>query len=400
MTTKEILSKLKQYEARSMHGQLPVVWNIAIGDTVLDIKHKEYIDFTSGICTTNIGHFNSSIMLALKNQMARGILHSYTFPTKIRAEFLEFIIKNTPSFCEKVYLVSSGTEATETAVKLMKMYTKKKGIISFWGSMHGRTMLAEQLKGNYEWADKTDNILHLDFPKKNERFRPITYLRFPACLFPSEIDESKIGGIIIETYQGWSARLYPKKYIQDLCKWARKHNILICFDEIQGGMGRTGKLFNYMHYEVEPDLICVGKGFSGGLPLSGVLGRKDILDTPEEGSMSSTHSANPLCCAVGLANFKEILRILPTVKEKGEILHNFLRKNIKKYKINGKGLIAAIITKTEKEATNISYKAMKKGLLLIKTDRNSVKIAPPLVVTKENLLKGLKILKGIINEKS
>ncbi|KKM13384.1 hypothetical protein LCGC14_1716810, partial [marine sediment metagenome] len=185
---------------------------------------------------------------------------------------------------------------------------------------------------------------------------------------------------------------YPKKYIQDLVMWCRKHKILVCFDEIQGGMGRTGKLFNYMHYGVEPDLVCVGKGFSSSIPLSGVLGKKWILDLPEIGSMSSTHSANPLACTVGLANFKEIQRLIPNSERLGKLLHRELKKIFPKCEINGKGLLAGIIMPRE-EATKICYKAMKKGLLLILTHTDSIKIAPPLCITKKNLLKGLDILR-------
>ena len=394
MTEKEIINTINKYESRSMHGQLSVVWDSALDDKVWDINGKGYIDFTSGICVTNVGHTNDEIIRALCQQSMK-LSHSYTFNTEIKAKFLKFLINNTPSFCEKAFLVSSGTEATEAAVKMMRMYgmkirRRKRFIISFEGAMHGRTMLAEQLKGrnkDNKWAFEKEapEICWLNFPNKEDNFNP-------EELFYSPQD---IAGIIIETYQGWSARFYPKKYIQNLVKWCKKNNILVCFDEIQGGMERTGKLFNYMHYKVEPDLICVGKGFTSSLPMAGVIGRKEILDTPEEGSMSSTHSANPLCCAVGLVNFKEILRILPSVKSKGDLLHKRLKEIFPDCEINGKGLLAGIVTGSEEYATKVCYKAMKKGLLLIKTGRESIKIAPPLIISKKNLEKGLQILEEV-----
>jgi len=388
-----IIETIHKYESRSMHGQIPVVWESAIDDKVWDINGKEYIDFTSGIAVTNAGHNNLKIRETIEDCK---LLHAYTFYTKQRADFLEYLIKHTPKFIEKVFLVSAGTEATEVAVKLMKMYgmqnfnRSKKIIISFEGAMHGRTMLSEQLRGrneNNKWAFNTHSteVCLIEFPKKDAKFNPddIFY------------NTNTIAGIIIESYQGWSARFYPKQYMKDLVKWCKKNNILVCFDEIQGGMGRTGKLFNYMHYEVQPDLICVGKGFTSSLPMSGVLGRKDILDIPEEGSMSSTHSANPLCCAIGLANFKEIKKLLPDVERKGKLLYKGLKKLFSKYEINGKGLLYGIITPSEKYATKVCLKAMKKGLLLIKTGRESIKIAPPLCVSDINIKKGLKILEEV-----
>ncbi|KKM72105.1 hypothetical protein LCGC14_1423890 [marine sediment metagenome] len=392
MKKNNIIRTIKRFEARSMHGQLPVIWKTANMDIVTDINNKKYIDFTSGICVTNAGHSNPEICRALFEEVTGGLMHSYTFYNKPRADFLEHLIKNTPDFIEKAFLVSSGTEATECALKLMKLYgreTRKDIIMSFNGAMHGRTLGSEFLKGKERWIGTWfPEIIHLPFPDSKDKFYPDV-----EWWLVSNIPYRKICGIMIETYQGWSARFYPKKYIQDLVMWCRKHKILVCFDEIQGGMGRTGKLFNYMHYDVEPDLICVGKGFSSSLPLAGVLGKKWILDGPETGSMSSTHSANPLCCAVGLANFKEIQRILPSVSAKGKLLHKELKKIFPNFEINGKGLLAGIITPTEEYATKVCYKAMKKGLLLIKTGLNSIKIAPPLCITKENLLKGLNILK-------
>ena len=390
-----ILKTLKKYEAKSMHGQLPVIWKNAKDSYIYDNKDKRYIDFTSGICVTNTGHSNKAIKEALIKQISQDLLFSYTFPTEIRAKFIKKLIEITPNFCRKVFLLSSGTEATECACKLMRLYAHKCDfdksiIISFYDSMHGRTMLAQALKGKEcSWVYTWD-IEHLPFPDEKDSFDEM--INF---IIQNGLNPKKICGFMIESYQGWSARFYPNKYLKDLQKFAKKYNALLCFDEIQGGFGRTGKLFAYQHYDnIEPDLICVGKGISSALPLSGVLGRKEILDIVDIGQMSSTFSANPLCCAVGLANIQEIMKILPFVAKKGELLHKELRK-LKK-EVNGKGLLASIITDTTEEANNICYKAMEKGLLLIKTDRNSVKIAPPLTISEDLIIEGVNIIKGII----
>ena len=156
-------------------------------------------------------------------------------------------------------------------------------------------------------------------------------------------------GVMIETFQGWGALFYPKGYIKTLIKICKKNDILVTFDEMQAGFSRTGKNFGFQHYGVTPDLICCGKGMGGGVPLSGVVGRKDILDLPEVGNMSSTNSANPISCSAGLAVLEEIGQKKLTLASniKGKILHRELNKisnlNKKIFKVYGKGLIAALV---------------------------------------------------------
>jgi len=380
-----IFKILNKYEPRSMQGQLPIVWEKAKDSFVWDIDGNKYIDFTSGICVANAGHNNPRIVKAIRDAE---LYHSYTFPTAIKAKYLKELC-NTTGF-EKAFLLSAGTEATECAVKLMRLYTGKKGIISFIGSMHGRTSLAERLKGeNSSWATRDHYVYHLPFPPERTFVESLRiYSEYPNILFDG------FAGVIIETYQGWSARFFEKQYIQDLVKYCKEQNILVCFDEIQSGFGRTGKMFGYEHYDIpQPDLICVGKGMTSSVPMSGVLGRADILDNPAVGDMSSTHSANPLCCTAGLANLREIRRILPTLEQKEHILWDFLQRFVCFMpEVNGKGLVAAIITKDTLFAEKVCLEALNKGLLLLKTGKPSIKIAPPLTIDIDTLSQGLHIL--------
>ena len=416
-----IFEDLERYESRSMHGQLPVVWDKAEDFQVFDKYGNCWLDFTSTIFVANSGHSNAKVINALKKQLEQKLLHTYTFAHEIRAKFLKKLIEITPLFCEKAFLLSAGTEAAECAIKLMRMYgqdisSSKIGIISFKGSMHGRTMGAEMLKGDpnsSDWIGYEDpNTYHLPFPYPwiiedsynydwAEHFK-----RDIQTLKEKGLDYDNICGFMIESYQGWGAILYPKEYIQALVNFARKHNILVVFDEIQGGFGRTGKLFVYQHYDVEPDLICLGKALSGGLPLSAVIGSQKIMDLPEFGSMSSTHSANPLCCAAALANIEEIesKNLIEESARKGKILHSYLNKLKDKYPnyisyILGEGLLAGIIVinpETHKPdgllASQICEKAMQKGLLLVHTGRESIKIGPPLTISDEALVEGLQVL--------
>jgi len=406
-----------------MHGQLPIVWDRAEDFQIFDRHGNCWIDFTSTIFVTNAGHANSTVVTALREKIDQRLLHTYTFAHESRALFLKKLIEITPPPLEKAFLLSAGTEATECALKLMRMRGQvirpsKVGIISFLGSMHGRTMAAEMLKGNPEssvWIGYKDpNIYHLRFPypwlAEGQSYSDCYWVE----LFRKDIETLRqqglnyddICGFMIESYQGWGAILYPKAYIQALAAFAQEHDILITFDEIQGGFGRSGKLFVYQHYEVEPDLVCVGKALSGSLPLSAVIGRREIMDLPEAGSMSSTHSGNPLCCVAGLANLEviESQGLIAESERKGSILHQGLKKLREKYPdrvshVLGKGLLAGIITTNPTTgesdglfASKVCEKAMQKGLLLVHTDREAIKIGPPLTIPEEALIEGIEVL--------
>lgn len=372
----DIFKTLEKYESRSMHGQLPVIWKKAKNDIIWDINGKRYIDFTSGVGVACAGHNNPRILMAIRNT---DLYYTYTFPTEIRAKYLEKLCTYTGF--DKAFLVSSGTQAAEAACRLMRLYGLKSGrktILSIKGSTHGKTALSQRLKHeDYDWTCINDGIAEL---------KDIASLTSDVC------------GVIIETYEGWSARFHDKEFIQDVVETCKRHNIVICFDEIQGGFGRTGKFFAYEHYDIlKPDLVCVGKGITSGVPLAGVLGRRDIMDLPEPGSMTSSHSANPLACTAGLVNLYEIDKILPSVPDKSDIIFDFLNSKFqKKFVINGKGLVAGIMVPSTKFATTVCIEAMNRGLLLIKTDRPSIKIMPPLTIEIKNLKRGLEILKQSI----
>lgn len=418
-----ILRNLERRESRSMHGQLPIVWDRAEDFQVYDKWGNRWIDFTSTIFVANAGHSNPAIIRALRKQLDRRLLHSYTFAHEARMKFLRKLVGMTPDYLAKAFLVSAGTEATECAAKLMRLRGRtirscKTGIISFAGSMHGRTAMAEMLRGNFPsspcFGSMDPNIYHLPFP--------YPWLASPcqeydwAGHFRTDMENFKNGGMnfddicgfMVESYQGWSALFYPEAYIVELSKFAKEHDALVTFDDIQGGFGRTGKLFAYQYYGVEPDLVCLGKGLGGGLPLSAVMGRGEIMDHPWAGEMSSTHSANPLCCAAGLANLKEIEAkyLVGESARKGKILHSHLNAIKADYPeyipyVYGRGLLAAVIINHGTNggiASRICERAMQKGLLLVHTGRESIKIGPPLTIADAVLIEGLVVLQEAISE--
>ncbi len=419
--TKQLFKRLEKVESRSMHGQLPIVWESAKDFYVYDTSGNKLIDFTSTIFVANTGHSNERVKNYIRKTLDNNLLHSYVYINRIRVKYIEKLIKFAGKGFDKAFLMSAGTEATEAAFKLMRMYGQKKkkrklGIICFEGNWHGRTLAAQMMSGNKEQSNwigyKDRNIHHLDFPYpwKVSKQGYKNFLKKSLDELKKRIDLKKdICGVMIETFQGWGALFYPKGYIKTLIKICKKNDILVTFDEMQAGFSRTGKNFGFQHYEVTPDLICCGKGMGGGVPLSGVVGRKDILDLPEVGNMSSTNSANPISCSAGLAVLEEIEQKKLTLASniKGKILHRELNKisnlNKKIFKVYGKGLIAALVF--DKKIPNIELrlkylveKCIDDGLLLVYTGRESIKLGPPLTITKDAIILATKIIKKNIHQ--
>ncbi len=423
--TKQILDQLDQFESRSMHGQLPIVWDGAKDFSVYDIAGNKWIDFTSTIFVANVGHSNLRVASAIGEMLKRPLLSTYAYANNVRAQYLESLVRFAGRPFEKGFLLSAGTEATEAALKLMRMYgqqagKRKPGIICIEGNWHGRTMGAQMMSSNLvqrQWIGFQDeNIHHIPFPYPwvVGESRPEQFLASGLNKLQQKgVDVTRdIAGFMLETFQGWGAVFYPIKYvraIEDLCK---KHNILLTFDEMQSGFARTGRAFGYEHYGVKPDLICCGKGMGGGMPLSGVLGRAALMDLPDVGNMSSTHSANPLVCAAGLAVLEEItsLNLIKEAERKGELLfshlHSLQRKHADRIPyILGRGLVAAVLFRkpglNEPDpsfASRVSERCMQKGLLVVHTGRESIKLGPPLTISDDALVEGVQVLAEAVGE--
>lgn len=422
----KMLTKAYTLESRSMHGQMPVVWDHANNFQVFDNHGNSWIDFTSTIFVANAGHGNPRILDAVKEVIEKPLLHTYTYMSKERLEYLEMLIQKTPKQFEKVFMLSAGTEATECALKLMREHGIKKrknrgGVVCIEGNWHGRTLGAQMMGWNpaqKAWVGYHDpNIFHIPFPYPwNE-----SALEDPKKFFKKGIEDlcqnqglnpkEDLCGFMLETFQGWGAVFYPPAFIQAISEFSKEYDILITFDEMQSGFGRTGELFGYMHYGIEPDLLCCGKGASSGFPLALVLGSAEVLDLPDIGSMSSTHSANPIVCAAGKANLEALFNdgLIENSKSLGILFHDELDKIKCKFSdhlnwVEGRGLLAALIFKDSDGkplnslCDSIAELCMQRGLLVVHTGRESIKLAPPLSISEEALLEGIEVLEQCIKD--
>ena len=423
--TAEVFERLAKVESRSMHGQLPIVWDKAEDFSVYDIAGNKWIDFTSTIFVANVGHSNSHVTAAIKETLEQPLYSCYAYANPVRAQYLEKLI----SFCgepfEKAFLLSSGTEATDAALKLMRMNGQKagkrrSGIICIENNWHGRTLGAQMMSSNLgqrAWIGYQDaDIHHIPFPypwqldgQSGEEF----LMQGLDQLAAKGIDlEQDIGGFMLETFQGWGAIFYPKDFVKAIEAICKKNNILLAFDEMQAGFGRTGRNFGFKHYNVIPDLICVGKGMGGGVALSGVIGREDVMDLPETGNMSSTHSANPLVCAAGLAVLQELESrdLVNEADRKGKLFRAELEKIQQRFPNNiswilGEGMIMAMLFQDpvtgepdSQFTSQVAERCMQKGLLVVHTGRESMKFGPPLTISDDALLEGVAVLCETIEE--
>ena len=419
-----ILQKLRQHEPLSMGGQPLVLWDRAEGVQVYDRWGNRWLDWSSGVLVTNAGHGHPRIRQAILDQVNHGLLHNYCFPSELRSELVEELARVAPEGLEKVFLLTTGSEACECAIKLARTWgrqiggDKKIAFVSYKNAFHGRT-LGSQMAGGIpalkQWIVNLDkDMVQVPFP---DGFRcPDTSFD----LFLKSLDElgmtpDRIAGVMTETYQGGNASFAPPEYIQKLRAWCDEHNVMLIFDEVQAGFGRTGTYWGFEHYDVVPDLIVCGKGISSGLPLSAVIGPAEIMDLYPPGSMTSTHTGNPICAAASLASLRVIEEenLVEHTRRMGEVLQPELERLGRRFPehigaVHGKGLVASLhmvkpggIDPNAELASDIVLRCVDKGLMLfapVGYSGASVKISPPLVIEGEAIRDGVTVLEEAIEE--
>ncbi len=420
-----IFEKLKSSEPRSMMGQPPIIWHSADNFTVSDQWGNRWIDWSSCVLIANAGHGSKEIKEALTNIIDQGLLATYVFVHEGRVQLTSMLQEIAPEPDNyQVFLLSSGSEATENCIKLAKTYAiekhgkSKKYFVSFKNAFHGRT-LGAQLAGGMDkqksWiVDGDSTFVQIPFPDgyKNE---DTSFDLFLKTLSDKGIRPEEIAGVMSESYQGVGPDFMPVEYAQKLETFCRKYDIVLIMDEVQAGFGRTGKMFTFEHYGIRPDLIACGKGISSSLPISAVIGRKDIMGLYAPGSMTSTHSGSPLCVAAAIENLKLIKKdkLVENADAMGKIMCAELKRIQQKYPdrlgcFQGKGLVAGIQcvkpgTKTPDAATavDINLKCLQKGLLMfapVGIAGECLKIAPPLTITEEALKESLQVFEEACDE--
>jgi 4-aminobutyrate aminotransferase-like enzyme len=357
-------------------------------------------------------------------QAQRPLLHNYVFPSAPRAQLVQKLVALAPPKLDMAYLLTTGSEAIECAIKLSRAWGHRVGgrsknkLVSFEHAFHGRTLGAQQLGGTLalkEWIGTPDPDFHQVPSPVDLRRTDQTFRSFEAALAAQGVDPDSVAAVVSETVQGGNPALFPKEYVQKLAAWCERHGALLVFDEIQTAFGRTGRRFGFEHYDVVPDLISLGKAITSSIPLAAVLGRAEVLDQYPPGSMTSTHGGNPMCVAAALANLEIIERegLIQNAERVGQTLRAELEALREQFPhaiagVAGVGLVYGVHVVrdgTLEPARDLAFrtveKAVQKGLLLfapVGDGSATIKICPPLLITDEAIRDGAAALHEALAE--
>ena len=375
-----------------LYQRFPVTIEKGVGAHVWDIDGKEYIDCMGGYGVAIVGHQNKRVVKAIKEQVDKIITVHSSLYNKTREEFLKTLIGLAPKGLTQVHLNNSGAESIEAAIKFARKFTGKKGMVAMKGSYHGKSLGALSLTFNPKYKKAFEPLVEkVSFAS----FGDIESLR-------STIDEDT-AFVILEPIQGESGiNVAPDGFLQEVRKVCDEKGILLIFDEIQAGLGRTGRLWACDHWNTAPDILCLAKGIAGGVPMGATLVRPDILASMSKGEHSSTFGGNPLSCAAGIATLQALTQdgLIENSEKMGKLFREGLEKLKEKHtiirEIRGRGLMIGVELKFE--VKDILMNLMKEGVLMLYSGRNILRILPPLVISKEDITKVLETLDIVLTK--
>ena len=376
----------------NLYQRFPVTIEKGKGCHVWDVDGKEYIDCMGGYGVALVGHQNERVVKAIKEQVDKIITVHSSLYNKTREEFLTLLIQLAPKGLTQVHLNNSGAEAVEAAMKFARKFTGKKGMVAMKGSYHGKSFGALSLTFN---------------PKYKKAFQPlvekVSFASYGDIESLREVVDDDTAFVILEPIQGESGIIVPTDgFLQDVRKLCDEKGILLIFDEIQAGLGRTGRLWACQHWETSPDIMCLAKGIAGGVPMGATLVRPDILAVISKGEHSSTFGGNPLSCAAGIAALKALTEdgLVENSERMGKIFRDGLEKLKEKHsiirEIRGKGLMIGVEMKFE--VRDILMNLIKEGVLMLYSGRNILRILPPLVISEEDITKVLQSLDSVLSK--
>jgi 4-aminobutyrate aminotransferase len=387
----------------------PFVMDRGEGCWVTDVDGNRFLDFTAGIAVVTTGHAHPKVVAAVEEQ-ARRFLHmsgtDFYYQSEIElAERLEAkILPGTPA---KVFFTNSGAEAIEGAMKLARFATGRPSYIAFIGAFHGRTLGALSLTASKasqrrRFAPLLSSVFHAPFPTAARGVTTDETMRRLEELFATVAPPESVAAVFVEPIQGEGGYLVPPDdFLPRLRELTLKHGILMVADEVQSGMGRTGRLLSIEHWGVEPDIVCLAKGIASGLPLGAFIARAEQMNWPP-GSHGSTFGGNPVACAAGLATL-DLLEdgLMENATRVGAVLQDGLREIAATRPhvtdVRGLGLMLALELKTPELANKLVQSAFERGLLLLTAGTRAVRISPPLVLDAEEAATGLEIIAAALD---
>jgi 4-aminobutyrate aminotransferase/(S)-3-amino-2-methylpropionate transaminase len=407
----------------------PIFADKAQGAIITDVEGKEYIDFAGGIGVVNVGHCDENVVRAIEDQIRKYIhtcFHVVMYESYV--ELAERLNKITPgNFEKRTMFANSGAEGVENAIKIARHATGRPAVIAFKDAFHGRTLLALSLTSKmkpykFGFAPFAPEIYRIPYAYC---YRCAFGLEYPTCelhcanflkdFFHTHISAEHVAALIVEPVLGEGGFVVPpKEYFKILQKICEEHGIVFIADEVQTGFGRTAKMFAMEHYNVEPDIMVMAKSMAGGLPLSGITGRAELMDHPQVGGLGGTFGGNPVACRAALAVLDQFEKedLLSRAKKIGEKVLDRFTEFQEHYAIVGDvrglgamvGMEFVVDRKTKEPGTDLAKRltglCREKGLLMISAGTYSNIIRPlmPLVITDEQLEKGLSIIEEGLRE--
>ena len=389
MNEKEVM-EIEDTRLAKVYAKRPVVITKGKGIFVWDINGKKYLDFTGNYGVCLVGYSRPEVIQAVKEQMEKLTFCHGSYYNDARAEFLKRIFQIAPKELTKALLVNSGAEAVECGIKLARKYTGKSEIIAMMGGFHGKTMgaLSATWKKKYKEAFQplVPDIKHV--PRYN-----IQKMR--------EAITEKTAAIIVEPVQGESGVIVPPEgFFQDLTETCKKTGVLLILDEVQTGMGRTGKMLACEHWKVTPDILCLSKSIASGFPFGATLAKEEIASSLEIGEHTSTFGGNPVGCAAASATIDIILK--EKLPERAEKLGSYFLEKLREIaaqheivrEVRGMGLMIGVELKVD--VLNIILGGIGKGVLMLDAGKNVIRFLPPLIVTKEQIDEVLTVFDEIL----
>ena len=387
--------KFLKYQAQTTNNPMALEISYAKGSYIYDIKNNKYLDFVSGVSASNLGHRNKVISNAVKKQIDKywHVMVYGEFIQKPTVDLCELLAKNLPKTLSNTYLTNSGTEAIEAAMKLAKRATGRSKIIGANNSYHGSTQGAMSVMG---------------FEKRKRAYRPllpdIDFVNFNNEKDIEKID-FKTAAVILETIQGGAGFITPSNnYLKKVEEKCKEVNALLILDEIQPGIGRTGKLFAFEHYDIIPDILVYGKGLGGGFPIGALSSSKEKMEMFQENPILghiTTFGGHPVIASAALANLKETLSsgVMKKITEKEKLIRKLLKHKLI-IEIRGKGLMLALILKNKKIANQLIINSLEKGLILfwLLFEAKAVRITPPLTISNKEIKLGCKTIIDTLEE--
>ena len=363
------------------------------GAFVYDANGKEYIDCMSGYGVSLVGHCHPRVVEAIQRQSQLLITCHGSFYNDKRAELLEKLVKITPEELDKVFLCNSGAESVECALKAAVKYTGRSQIISTVRGFHGKTLGALSATWNPKYRNHFKSLI-----SENFKFMP-----FGKLEKAEETITEETAAVIVEPAQGeGGVHVAPPGYLRGLREICDDRGVVLIFDEVQTGFGRTGRMWASEHWNVTPDIMCVAKALGGGLPIGATIAKAEIMDSLKTGEHSSTFGGNPLACAAACATIDVILEenLPERAQSLGKRFKRILEKMVDEFRVlrEVRGLGLMIGLESRLFVHNVLMKALEDGLILLYSGRNVIRFLPPLVIEMNQLERAAEILKGIFAE--